>query len=172
MRNTGSAARRAFCFLMLASVVASNLGCGLQHSFRRPRAEKKAPWDRPGSSSKRRMNPTQVGYVRAYSTWLADHETMADRLSDSPKIVRDIYARVQDHLRLMKNYMYEREAAVFQNEILKAYEELMSPWPNGSNLPGVQRRLDALEARVRRSFRPGKFPLKRPDDKDATEDEG
>ena len=136
--------------------------CGIQYSFRRP---KKKPED-PFMARKLLAPPRDAkytGYHRAYSAWYADHATLVERLSDNPDIVRKIYKRLGNHLKMMKGHMYEREAVAFEGEVIGAYRQLLTPWP-GASPTIVGRRLAGVGRQIRGAFAPGKFPVKRTDE--------
>jgi len=143
--------------------------CGIQYSFRRP---KKKPED-PFLAGKLLAPPRDakyIGYHRAYSAWYADHATLVERLSDNPDTVRKIYKRLENHLKMMKDHMYEREAVTFEGEVIGAYRQLLTPWP-GASPSIVSRRLTGVSRRVRGDFAPGKFPVKRTDESPAEADD-
>ncbi|MDP6356950.1 MAG: hypothetical protein QF473_17695 [Planctomycetota bacterium] len=136
--------------------------CGIQYSFRRP---KKKPDD--PLMTRKLIAPSRdakhTGYLRAYSAWFADHATLVERLPDNPDTVRQIYKRLENHLKMMKDHMYEREADAFEGEVIGAYRQLLTPWP-GASPTVVGRRLGGVGRRIRRDFAPGKFPVKRTDE--------
>ena len=142
----------------LTILLLPNIGCGLQHSFRRPKKEKKEKEAR----SLPRLGSTQSSYLRAFYSWSADHATLVERIEENPKVVWKVYKRLSGHLRGMHACMYRKESEVFEREVLKIYDSLMNPWPGRGSTTVIERRLKRLEARVRRDFRPGTFPLKRP----------
>jgi hypothetical protein len=147
---------------MLLSLLVVAPGCGLQYSFRRPKKEKKEEPFRAGSLLRPEHSGVQAGYVRAYSSWFAEHATLTERLNGNPKIVQDIYKRLRNHLVIMEGHMFKKEAETFEKDVIRAYDALMTPWPNRASLLLVERRLNTLDSRVRRDFAPGKFPIKEP----------
>jgi len=146
-------------------------GCGLQHSFRRPKKERKEPLGRPARATRPDRAGPQAEYVRAYTFWFADHASLVDRLDENPKVVQDIYRRVKRHLVMMKGYMFQRESEVFEREVIRPYRTLMEPWPNRMSRALAERRLNTLENRVRRDFGPGKFPVRKPGESPVEEED-
>jgi len=145
---------------LFAGLLAMAPGCGLQYSFRRPKKEKKEEPFRAGSLLRPEHSGAQAGYVRAYSSWFADHATLTERLNGNPKIVQDIYKRLRNHLTIMHGHMFRKEAETFERDVIRAYDALMNPWPNRASPLLVERRLNTLDSRVRRDYAPGKFPIK------------
>lgn len=151
--------RSPVVWLLAATFLACNIGCGLQHSFRRP---KKAKKEETSGQARPQLAGHAGGYVRAFYSWSADHSTLLERLKDNPKVVGGIYVRLQEHLRSMQSHMYRKEGEVFRKEVIGVYDSLMAPWPNAHNLTTIERRLKRLETRIREDYPPGKFPLKGP----------
>ncbi|MDA1139747.1 MAG: hypothetical protein O3B01_14325 [Planctomycetota bacterium] len=136
--------------------------CGIQYSFRRPKKKPEDPLMARNLLAPPR-DAKHTGYFRVYSAWYADHATLVDRLSDNPDTVRQIYKRLENHLEMMKDHMYEREAATFEIEVIGAYRQLLTPWP-GASPTIVGRRLAGIGRRIRGDFAPGKFPVKGTDE--------
>ena len=159
--GTGVWSPRDLWSAVLVGALLAGAGCGLQDSFRRPKKDKRESsgnWRRllrPGSSS------SGTGYVRAYSSWFADHASLVERIRGNPAIVRDIYSRLREHLEVMRRYMFLKEREVFDRDVVDAYDSLMARWPTGASTVAVERRLSTLNTRVRRSYAPGKFPFRR-----------
>ncbi|MBI2192973.1 MAG: hypothetical protein HYU36_13415 [Planctomycetes bacterium] len=158
---------------MLAALLVSSAGCGLQDSFRRPKRARREAEGVPFSGRFRGPRPrvpaAQAAYARAYASWLADHQSLVDRLSGGPKVVRTLYGRVRAHTDLMKRQMYEQEASAFQSEVIDTYEAVMASAVGAGGAAATRRRLEALGSRVQRSFRPGLFPLRRTGEQPAQE---
>ena len=159
--GTGDRIAHCFWFAILVAALLASSGCGLQNSFRRPKKDKQESsgnWRRllrPESSN------SGTGYVRAYSSWFADHASLVERIRGNPEVVKNIYSRLREHLEVMRRYMFLKEREVFDRDVVDAYDSLMVRWPTGASAVAVERRLSTLNTRVRRSYAPGKFPIRR-----------
>jgi len=157
----GTQSARYFWFAILCGALFAGAGCGLQDSFRRPKKEK-----RESSGNWRRLLRPEssnigTGYVRAYSSWFADHASLVERIRGNPEVARGIYSRLREHLEVMRRYMFLKEREVFDRDVVDAYDSLLARWPTGASAVAVERRLSTLNTRVRRSYAPGKFPIRR-----------